>query len=218
MINQLGPRRLISFGMIVTGIGTLLFLLTGVDGSATGDILPAFMVMGFGMSFIWAPMTTAVLNSVEPEKSGVASAVNGAMREIGTAFGIALLGTIANRAYQDNFNGNSRRSGIARVRREALQPVIDLVGSGMNFGGHVISLLPDFAGLRRRLDTMEQASAEAFMIGMDRAIIFSTVGIIIAAVISYFLIEDEVVERALEPDGESIPRPGDVDFRPTAAD
>ena len=64
------------------------------------DILPAFIVMGIGMSGIWAPMTTAVLNSVESEKSGVASAVNGAIREIGTAFGIAFLGTIMNRTYQ----------------------------------------------------------------------------------------------------------------------
>jgi hypothetical protein len=53
---------------------------------------------------------------------------------------------------------------------------------------------------------------------MDRAIIFSTAGIIIAAVISYFLIEDAVVERALEPDGENVPRPGDVDFSPSSAD
>ena len=42
--------------------------------------------------------------------------------------------------------------------------------------------------------------------------------IIIAAVISWFLIEDAVVERALEPEGEEITRPGDVDFAPTAAD
>ena len=71
----------------------------------------------------------------------------------------------------------------------------------MNYGGHVISLIPEFAGLPQPvLDTLERASAEAFMIGMDRAMIFSTAGIIIAAVISWFLIEDAVVERALEPE------------------
>jgi hypothetical protein len=93
-INRIGPRRMISAGMIVTGLGTLLSLRSGVDASYL-DIVPAFVVMGIGMSGIWAPMTTAVLNSVESEKSGVASAVNGALREIGTAFGVALLGTLA---------------------------------------------------------------------------------------------------------------------------
>ncbi len=218
MVNKLGPRRLISFGMIVTGIGTGLFLLAGVDVSYW-RILPAFLLMGFGMAFIWAPMTTAVLNSVSSEKSGIASAVNGSLREIGTAFGVALLGTLANRAYQDNFNGNTEVQALRTSGGEALSPVIDLVGSGMNFGGHVISLMPEFGALPQQvLDTLELASAQAFMVGMDRAIIFSTAGIIIAAVISYFLIEDEVVERALEPDGENVPRPGDVDFSPTAAD
>lgn len=218
MVNKLGPRRLISFGMIVTGIGTALFLVAGV-GVSYWRILPAFMIMGFGMSFIWAPMTTAVLNSVSSEKSGVASAVNGSLREIGTAFGVALLGTIANRAYQDNFNGSADVQALRASSGEALAPVIDLVGSGMNFGGQVISRMPDFVGLPpQAIRTLESASAEAFMVGMDRAIIFSTAGIIIAAVISYFLIEDEVVERALEPDGESVPRPEDVDFVPSAAD
>src|SRR5688572_14444116 len=100
-INRIGPRRMISVGMIITGLGTLLFLRADVDASYW-DLVPAFVVMGLGMSGIWAPMTTAVLNSVESEKSGVASAVNGAIREIGTAFGIALLGTVMNRGYKQS--------------------------------------------------------------------------------------------------------------------
>ncbi len=52
----------------MTGIGTLLMLLAGVDASYW-MILPSFIVMGFGMSFIWAPMTTAVLNSVEARRA-----------------------------------------------------------------------------------------------------------------------------------------------------
>jgi EmrB/QacA subfamily drug resistance transporter len=218
MVNKLGPRRLISFGMIVTGIGTGLFLLAGI-GATYWHILPAFLLMGFGMSFIWAPMTTAVMNSVSSEKSGIASAVNGSLREIGTAFGVALLGTLANRAYKDNLSANTDIQALRTSGGEALAPAIDTVSSGMNYGGHVISLIPAFSELpQQALSTLEQASAEAFMVGMDRAIIFSTAGIIIAAVISYFLIEDAVVERALEPDGENVPRPGDVDFSPTAAD
>jgi EmrB/QacA subfamily drug resistance transporter len=98
LVSRMGSRLLLSFGLAVTAVGTLLFLFSSATASYW-DILPAFLLMGVGMSFIWAPMTTAVLNSVEKEKSGIASAVNGALREIGTAFGVALLGTMANRAY-----------------------------------------------------------------------------------------------------------------------
>ncbi|MEZ4529874.1 MAG: MFS transporter [Thermomicrobiales bacterium] len=224
MVNKLGPRRLISFGMIVTGIGTGLFLMSGV-GVSYWRILPAFLVMGFGMSFIWAPMTTAVLNSVSSEKSGIASAVNGSLREIGTAFGVALLGTLANRAYKSEFNGNSDVQALRASGGEAIAPVIDLVGAGMNNAGRVLGQLidsgdyPQLSAIPAQVvQTLEHVSAEAFMVGMDRAIIFSTAGIIIAAVVSYFLIEDAVVERALEPDGDREPRPGDVEFAPGAAD
>lgn len=220
MVNKMGPRKLISFGMTVTGIGTGLFLVAGV-GVPYWQILPAFLVMGFGMSFIWAPMTTAVLNSVSSDKSGVASAVNGALREIGTAFGVALLGTLANRAYQDSFNSASDVQALRATGGSALQPVIDLVGSGMNFGGNVISKMPEFAGLPAQVTkTLEHASAEAFMVGMDRAMIFSTAGIIAAAVISYFLIDDAIVQKPIEEQEavESALRQGDVDFVPTAAD
>src|SRR4029078_8016142 len=119
-------------------IGTLLFLRAGVDTPYLA-IVPAYVVMGLGMSFIFAPMTTAVLNSVESEKSGVASAVNGAIREIGSAFGIALLGTIMNRVYQSQYNASET---ITQARGNAslglLRPLIDMVGSGMSFAGRVI--------------------------------------------------------------------------------
>jgi EmrB/QacA subfamily drug resistance transporter len=221
MVNKMGPRRLISFGMLVTGIGTGLFLFAGI-GVSYWKILPAFLVMGFGMSFIWAPMTTAVLNSVSSEKSGVASAVNGSLREIGTAFGVALLGTLANRAYQSEFNGWSDVEALRASGGTALQPVIDMVGSGMNFGGNVLSKLPVSAALPADVvNALEHASAEAFMVGMDRAIIFSTVGIIAAAVISYFLIDDAIVLKPIEEQEEAEREAalrGDVDFAPTAAD
>ncbi len=220
MVNRMGPRKLISFGMIVTGIGTGLFLVAGVDVSYW-LILPAFLVMGFGMSFIWAPMTTAVLNSVSADKSGIASAVNGALREIGTAFGVALLGTIANRAYQNSFQSSSDVQALRATGGAALEPVIDLVGSGMNVGGNVISKIPEFAAVPAQvIATLEHASAEAFMVGMDRAVIFSTVGIILAAVLSYFLIDDDVVRQ---PVGEAPREPeelplGSADFAPSGAD
>jgi EmrB/QacA subfamily drug resistance transporter len=204
LINRLGARKLISTGMTITGIGILLMLLTSVNASYW-MLLPSFVVMGFGMSFIWAPMTTAVLNSVEPEKSGIASAINGAIREIGTAFGVALLGTIANRAYIDHFRNDASVQAIQNDPAAApLHGVIDTIGAGAATAGvAVIDQLPkdlqsQFAGF---LETLRISSSEAFIVGMDRAVIVSGIGIIVSAAISYLLVRDDVVMRApeLEP-------------------
>jgi hypothetical protein len=173
-------------------------------------VLPGFILMGFGMSFIWAPMTTAVLNSVEPEKSGIASAVNGAIREIGTAFGIALLGTLANRAYISTYRDDA---SIQAIKADSsLSPIHEMVakiGEGVSYAGYAaISQLPDdvASAFADTWTTVRLASSEAFMAGMDRAIIVGGVGIIISAVISYVLISDAVVLRpapSVEPEFET---------------
>jgi MFS family permease len=209
LTGKMGPRRLITFGMLITGAGTLLMLLTGVSASYW-MILPSFIVMGFGMSFIWAPMTTAVLNSVESEKSGVASAVNGALREIGTAFGVALLGTLASRAYKDSFNSSNQIEGVRAQADGPLQGIVAEIGKNMSFAGHVIedtgifdpTKLPSLTpGV---VSTLREVSSTAFMAGMDRAIYFSGIGLIIVAVLSYFLIQDSVVESA-QPETAAVP-------------
>jgi EmrB/QacA subfamily drug resistance transporter len=196
MINRVGPRKLISFGMVVTGIGGLLMTRSGVHASYL-DIVPGFVVMGFGMSFIWAPMTTAMLNSVDSSKSGVASAVNGAIREIGTAFSIALLGTIATRRYQEVFQGSSE---IRSLRQDSgntfLQQMLDTIGSGAGLGGNFIRSLPGYEQLGVAVGTIEEQSGIAFVSGMERAFIIGSVALIVASVVSYFLISDEAVQAA----------------------
>lgn len=199
LVSRTGPSKLISLGMLISGIGTLLLLRSGVDASSR-DIVPGFVVMGLGMSLIWAPMTTAVLNSVESEKSGVASAINGAVREIGTAFGIALLGTVMNRTYQSRFNDTA---DIKTLRgNDGLTGVLDLIGSGASFAGHVVAQLPMPLG-RALPDAVvaqiQDASGRAFVTGMHQAIMLSSAVIIVCSVISYVLVKDRVFATATSP-------------------
>jgi hypothetical protein len=143
---------------------------------------------------IFAPMTTAVLNSVETDKSGIASAVNGAVREIGFAFGIALLGSVLNRVYQDRFDGSTAVTGLRADPGQApLQPALDLIGSGAGFAGRVVEdarLFPGISG--EAVAQLREASAQAFIAGMDRAVIIGALAMFAAAVIAYFLIDDRV--------------------------
>lgn len=215
MINRIGYSKMIALGMILAGAGTLLYMRASVDGRYI-DLLPSYLVMGIGMSLIFAPMTTAVLNSVNPERSGVASAVNGAIREIGNAFGIAFLGTIMNRTYQSHFNADQ---GVQQLRASPdagpLQPAIEMVGSGMSFGGRVVEdaqVFPALAQAPQVVSALKQASGEAFMAGMDRAIYVSAGAVMVMAVVALFLIKDTVASsRAAEAHGAlaMTPEPAD---------
>lgn len=208
LVNRVGARSLISFGMIVSGIGTLLYTRADINGSYW-DLLPSYLVMGLGFSFIFAPMTTAVMNSVEAERSGVASAVNGAIREIGNAFGIAFLGTIMNRTYQDAFNTDPAVQGLRETQgSNVVGAVIAHISNGMSQGGHVIDsfvksgAFPGLDQFPQAIATIRLASGNAFMEGMDRAIYVSAFTIMAVAVLSFFLVKDSVaagVERPAEP-------------------
>lgn len=210
LVNRIGTSKLISLGMFIAGISAFLFLRTSADASFL-DVLPAMMVMGFGFSLIFAPMTTAVLNSVSSDKSGVASAVNGAIREMGFAFGVALLGTIMNQTYRDAF---AAHDGIKQLRANPqagpLQPVLDLIGSGINYAGNVIFDPKHFSAVPAEIATaISRASSEAFVDGMHRSFVITGVAIVVVAGLSFFMIKDKVAEgaplldEALEANGTS---------------
>lgn len=216
-INRLGPRRMISSGMLVTGVGTLLFLRSGVNASYW-DIVPAFVVMGVGMSGIWAPMTTAVLNSVESSKSGIASAVNGAIREIGTAFGIALLGTLMNRTYQNSFDGSNEVQALRSNPDFApFRTVIDFIGDGNSYAGAFVNRMAEFAFVPPEIRaTIVEVSSVAFVEGMDRAIVVSAAVIVASAILAYVLIKDSVVATTV-PDPATLPN-ADESLAPVLGD
>lgn len=197
LVNRLGSSRLIAVGMLITGASAFLFLRTGVDASYV-DIVPAMVMMGFGNALIFAPMTTAVLNSVESNKSGVASAVNGAIRETGFAFGVALLGTVMNQRYRSGFNGSSEIQALREPGDPAtapLQPALDLIGDGINFAGRVVENPELFPGIPAQISgTIRQVSATAFIGGMDRAFIISGIAIILGSFLSLALIKDRVAD------------------------
>lgn len=201
LVARIGARLLISIGMIISGIGTLLFLRAAPDARYV-DLLPGFLVLGAGNSLIFAPMTTAVLNSVESHRSGVASAVNGAIREIGTAFSIALLGTLANRVYRADY---TRAPEIVAARTNAAYPppvqqVIDFIGRGASFGGRVIEDPQRFPGLPASLVAQIRAvSSAAFVHGMHSAITVASFGMFAVSIVSYALIRDKPTKTGIVP-------------------
>jgi EmrB/QacA subfamily drug resistance transporter len=195
--KRLGTRLVISFGMLVTAVGQLLMLRADTDATYW-DILPGFVVIGFGMSFIWAPMTTAMLNSVDSSRSGIASAINGALREIGTAFGIALLGTLGNRAYQREFNTSAEIDALrADTGNAAVQQALGIVREGPALAGHVIESFPFASQLGPALEPLRRATSDAFVYGMERSFVVSSVALIGASVVSYFLISNEAAARGV---------------------
>jgi MFS family permease len=66
-----------------------------VHGHYGVDLLPAFLLMGVGMSFSYVAVTIASLAGVSPADAGIASGITNTARQIGGALGLAVVTTIA---------------------------------------------------------------------------------------------------------------------------
>ncbi len=89
-----GPRRAVTVGMGLEAIGIIsTSLLISVDVSGLVLAAPLF-VYGIGVGFATAQLTSIVLSDIPQERSGLASGANSTMRQVGSALGIAILGTV----------------------------------------------------------------------------------------------------------------------------
>ena len=89
-----GPRLFMTVGPLIMGAGSLLLLSVSKDFSYWWQVLPYVLVFGVGLTLTVTPLTSAILGSIERERSGMASAVNNAVSRVAGLLVIAMLATI----------------------------------------------------------------------------------------------------------------------------
>jgi MFS family permease len=85
--SRAGPRTPLTLGCVLVAAG---FALLGLRD----DVFPGIVTLGSGMAMIVAPLTTAVMTSLDTGHAGLASGVNNAVARVAGLFGVAVLGTI----------------------------------------------------------------------------------------------------------------------------
>jgi EmrB/QacA subfamily drug resistance transporter len=89
-----GPRIPLTIGPIIVGAGFILLLLLTPASTYWAGVLPAIVVISLGMAGAVAPLTTAVLSSVDARHTGSASGLNSAVSRTGGLIATALLGGV----------------------------------------------------------------------------------------------------------------------------
>jgi EmrB/QacA subfamily drug resistance transporter len=101
-----GPRLPMCAGPIVGGLGLLMLLRVGAEPSYIGDVLPALVVFGLGLSATVAPLTATVLDSVEERHVGIASGVNNGISRVAGLLAIAVLGAVISAKFGADVGGD----------------------------------------------------------------------------------------------------------------
>lgn len=92
--GRLGPRLFMTAGPVVAGAGFVLMLGVGDEVDYWSQVLPGVLVFGLGLTLTVAPLTSAVLGSIDASRSGIASAVNNAVARVAGLVTVALLGVV----------------------------------------------------------------------------------------------------------------------------
>jgi EmrB/QacA subfamily drug resistance transporter len=91
---RIGPRLPLTIGPLLVAAGFLLALRIDAAADYWLEVLPMIAVIAIGMSAAVAPLTTAVLNSVDVRHTGAASGLNSAVARTGGLIATALLGSV----------------------------------------------------------------------------------------------------------------------------
>jgi len=87
-----GPRVFMTVGPIIAGIGTFLISGASTPVNYWVELLPGIIIFGLGLSITVAPLTSAILGSIQPSQAGIGSAVNNAVARIAGLLAIAVIG------------------------------------------------------------------------------------------------------------------------------
>ena len=88
-----GAHRTVAFGMLLMVIGLILFARLGLR-AGYDSLLPGFMLFGAGAGLMNVPLTNAVMHAIPAARSGVASALLNASREMAGLLGITVIGAV----------------------------------------------------------------------------------------------------------------------------
>lgn len=94
LAGRIGSRPLLTAGPLVVAAGFLLLLRIGEHTAYVSTVLPGLVVAALGMACAVAPLTTAVLGSVDGRHSGSASGFNSAVARAGGLVATSLIGGI----------------------------------------------------------------------------------------------------------------------------
>jgi EmrB/QacA subfamily drug resistance transporter len=94
LLDRVGSRLLLTLGLLLQAAGLAWVALTITDGSSYAAAVVPLVIAGCGASMAIPAGQNAVMNAVPPAAIGKASGVFNTARQLGGAFGIAILAAV----------------------------------------------------------------------------------------------------------------------------
>ena len=119
LVARFGFRAVVTAGLLVLATGFGLGALTGAE-DGYGQAVRWLVVIGLGVGLTLPPIMDAVLGTVPERSAGAGSGLLQALRQVGGAFGVAVLGSLLSWAYADRLDVAQLPAQAAKVAEESV--------------------------------------------------------------------------------------------------
>jgi EmrB/QacA subfamily drug resistance transporter len=197
--DRFGPRWLIAGGLLVASASLFSFSRIAVDSSYP-ELLPAFMLLGLGISMTMSPMTSAAMNAVPVQKAGLASGILSMFRMVGGSLGVAITGAIFQGLVSSRLETLLGGTGVTAAQRDAVSEQL---------GGGSVGNVPGLDAAQAK--EVAAAGSEAFVYALSHAMTVSGFVALAGAAIGATAIRGkgrtvsvEAAEAEANPGGEAV--------------
>lgn len=164
--ERFGPRVVITVGFLTSALG-LLLLSWLRPSSAVAAVIAAITVFYAGIQFISGPAATVIMNTVPKERAGTGSSINNLTRQLGTALGIAVFGSVLGTTYARRVSDVAESVGLGSAETATVR---QNVGAAIDFAQHTGDAV------------LRAGAQESFAAGMEHTMMIGLVAFVATAV------------------------------------
>lgn len=135
---RLGPARVVTVGLLLELVAAVVAALVIARSPTVWVITGLLVVYGLGLGLAAAQLTSVVLRDVPVAQSGAASATQSTVRQLGSALGAAVAGTILAIAFTSTVPAR-----LALVRGVSAEDGLTMVDYMTGTAGAVIAMIRD---------------------------------------------------------------------------
>ncbi|HUQ64116.1 MAG TPA: DHA2 family efflux MFS transporter permease subunit [Acidimicrobiales bacterium] len=192
---RLGTKIVVPAGLLLMAAGFFVAATLDINTAYVGPVLISMVLIAIGLGFVAAPSTAAILAVLPPAKAGVGSAVNDVTRELGGAFGVAVVGAVFSSIYGPHLLDRLRGLNLPK---EALGPASESTAEALKLAG---GMPGEIAG------TIVHAAQTSFIEGFSRGSIVCGVVVMLGAVFAFLVLPRRLPDVTAIAQPESEPAP-----------